>query len=125
MIQGIEVDGLYKYPQLCKILGQETKSSNSKKAQLHAWKNAFDFEFVTKQVIKITKIIDLNADISVKNGGVRENSGRKSKLQSEFDALFNMFLHYNFNKNVYKGQPNLCDVHATTAYMQRYFGIYS
>ena len=124
MIQGIEVDGLYKYPQLCKILGQKTKSGDSKKAQLKAWHNAFDFEFVTKQVIKITKIVDLNADISVKNGGARNNSGRKSKLQSEFNELFNMFLHYNFNKNVYKGQPNLCDVHATSGYMQRYFGIF-
>lgn len=125
MIQGIEEDGVYTYPKICKILNQPTKGGDAKKAQLKAWKRAFDFEFITKQKLKVTEIIDLDADISVKNGGARKNSGRKEKLSDEFPQLFNMFLHYNFNKNVYKGQPNLCDVHASTAYMQRYFGIYS
>lgn len=125
MIQDVKEGMECKYTEMCQTLEQPIKRSDSRKAQMEAWKRAFDFEMITSQRLRVTKIIDLNTDISVKHGGSRENSGRKSKLQSEFDALFNMFLHYNFNKNVYKGQPNLCDVHATTAYMQRYFGIYS
>lgn len=125
MITGLKENELYKYKDVCKILGQDTKRSDSRKAQMKAWTNAFEYEMVTTQVLKITKIIDLDADISVKHGGARVGSGRSTKLQEEFDYILNAYLHREFSRNSYNAQPKLCTAYAANSVLSTYFGIQS
>lgn len=124
MIEDIELK-TYTYSDLCLKLGQEKKKGNSKTAQLKAWKNAFEFEVASNNLISITKIIDLNADISVRRGGARKGSGKEPRLQKEFEFLTNVLLHREFNRNVYNGQAIFCEAHFTSSVAMEYFGIYS
>lgn len=53
----LEVGMVKKYKELCQLLQQEVKTSDSKKAQVKEWKRYFDFEYVNRKFI-ITEIYD-------------------------------------------------------------------
>lgn len=123
----IIVGSIYKYKTLCNIMGEDVKTSNSKTYQLKRWKGYFDWINPTKQTYKITEIYDspiIIEDGRKNNGGSRKGSGAKLKLQEEFDYLFNMFLHREFNRNVANGQGDICSTHFFNSEISKYFGLY-
>lgn len=74
----------YKYKDLCFILGEQPKRSNSKKSQLKEWSSIFSWENPTTHTFKITEIYDIpkeKLDGRKNNGGYRCGSGRKLKAQ--------------------------------------------
>lgn len=119
---------VYKYKELCSIFNEDTKKSNAKKAQLKRWRRFFDWDNPTTHTYRILEVYDEPKDIEDKrkhNGGARENSGAKSKVQEEFDYLFNAFLHREFNRNVYNGKEELCQSYFFNGEISRYFGMYN
>lgn len=117
----------YKYKELCSILEEDRKTSDSKNAQLKRWRRFFDWENPTTHTYKIIEIYDEPKDIDdgrKNNGGVRVGSGAKKKLQEEFDYLFNAFLHREFNRNVFNGQADICESHFFNGDISKYFGLY-
>lgn len=122
------IDTIYKYKELCSIFGEAIKSSDSKKAQLKRWRRFFDWDNPTTHTYRIIEIYDEPKEVEdgrKGNGGARENSGAKSKVQEEFDYLFNAFLHREFNRNSYNGQAELCRSYFFNSEISRYFGMYS
>lgn len=117
----------YKYKELCAAFNEDVKTGGAKVNQLKRWRHYFNWENPTKQTYKITEIYDNPITIEdgrKNNGGHRNGSGAKGKLQDEFDYLFNMFLHMKFNRNVYNGLANICDIHFSNNEISRYFGLY-
>lgn len=117
----------YKYKELCAAFDEDVKTGGAKVNQLNRWRHYFDWENPTKQTYRITEIYDNPITIEdgrKNNGGYRNGSGAKGKLQDEFDYLFNMFLHMKFNRNVYNGLANICDIHFSNNEISRYFGLY-
>lgn len=120
-------DKIYKYKELCSMFGEEPKKGNAKKAQLKRWKTLFDWENPTTHTYKIIEVYDEPRDIEdgrKNNGGYRVGSGRKSKVQEEFDYLFNAFLHREFDRHVYHGQDELCQIYFFNGDIGKYFGMY-
>lgn len=123
----ISVGSIYKYKELCATLDEDAKTGGAKVNQLNRWRRYFNWENPTKQTYKITKIYDNPVDIEdgrKNNGGYRSGCGAKGKLQDEFDYLFNMFLHMKFNRNVYNGLADICNIHFSNNEISRYFGMY-
>lgn len=119
---------VYKYKELCMLLGESVKSSDSKKAQLKRWKRFFNWENPTTHTYKVTEVYDEPQKIQdgrKNNGGARENSGIKFRVQEEFDYLLNAFLHREFNRNSYNGQAELCQSYFFNGEISKYFGMYS
>ena len=117
----------YKYKELCAAFNEDVKTGGAKVNQLNRWRRYFNWENPTKQTYKIIEIYDNPITIEdgrKNNGGYRNGSGAKGKLQDEFDYLFNMFLHMKFNRNVYNGLANICDIHFSNNEISRYFGLY-
>lgn len=123
----ISSGSVYKYKELCAAFDEDVKTGGAKVNQLNRWRRYFNWENPTKQTYKITEIYDNPITIEdgrKNNGGYRNGSGAKGKLQDEFDYLFNMFLHMKFNRNVYNGVANICDIHFSNNEISRYFGLY-
>ena len=118
----------YKYKELCSMFDEDVMTSNSKKSQLKRWSRYFRWENPTKQTYRIVEIYDepLDAvDGRKHNGGARDNSGSKGKLNDEFYWLFNSFLHREFNRNVSGGHGELCVCRFTGNEISKYFGMYT
>lgn len=121
------VDSVYKYKELCFILEEDVKTGGAKVNQLKRWRGYFDWINPTKQTYKITEVYDspiVVEDGRKNNGGFREGSGAKLKLQEEFDYLFNVFLHREYNRNVSNGHGDICSTHFFNGEIGRYFGLY-
>lgn len=126
--ESLRTDRTYKYKELCLMLGEDTKKSNAKKSQTKRWKRFFDWENPTTHTYRITEVYDEPREIEDgrrNNGGARENSGAKPKVQEEFDYLLNAFLHREFNRNFYNGQVEWCQSHFFNGEISRYFGMYT
>lgn len=123
----IQIGSTYRYRELCDIFQENTKTGEAKICQLRRWKGYIDWVNPTKQTYTITKIYDypeIVMDGRIHNGGRRDGAGAKRKLQDEFDFLFNMFLHREFNRNIYDCIPDICSSHFTNSEIGRLFGLY-
>ena len=110
------------------MLNESPHAGNSKKSQLKRWSRYFRWENPTKQTYRVAEIYDEPLDTidgRMHNGGARDNSGSKGKLNDEFSWLFNSFLHREFNRNVSGGHGNLCVCRFTGNEISRYFGMYT
>lgn len=120
--------GDYKYKQICAVFGEPSRGGDSKKSQLKRWSRYFRWENPTKQTYRVVEIYDEPKDVEdgrKSNGGSRENSGSKGKLNDEFSWLLNSFLHREFNRNVSGGQGSLCVCRFTGNEISKYFGMYT
>ena len=121
------IGNIYKYKELCVLFNEQPKTSDSKKAQLKRWRRFFNWENPTTHTYKIIEIYDEPKEIEdgrKNNGGVRVGSGAKSKVQEEFDYLFNAFLHREFNRNFVHGQEEWCQSYFFNSEISKYFGMY-
>lgn len=118
---------IYKYKELCSMFDEEPKKSNAKKAQLKRWRTLFSWENPTTHTYKIIDVYDEPKEIEdmrKNNGGFRTGSGRKPKLQEEFDYLFNAFLHREYNRHIYHGQNEWHQIYFFNGDIGKYFGMY-
>lgn len=118
----------YKYKELCSIMGENPKTGKSKMYQLKNWKRYFDWVNPTKQVYRVVKVYDVpleKEDNRKNNGGIRVGSGKKPKLQYEFDYLINSFLYREFTRNSHTCINGRCECYFTNDDISRYFGLYN
>lgn len=117
----------YKYKELCHALGEETKTSDSKRAQEKRWSQYFSWDKPTPRIFRITEIYDVpreREDGRRSNGGARQNSGAKCPVAKEFSHLLNAFLHRSFNRNSYNGEADLCTAYFSNLDISTYFGLF-
>ena len=87
----IEIEKVYKYQELCQILGETPKATNPKKAQLKRWSSLFEWEHPinpktgkpSKQ-FKITKIYDEPKEI-------KDGRGKKRTIDLELAILLRIY----------------------------------
>ena len=102
-IENLKVGLIVKnYKEMCKLLEQEPKTSNSKKAQLKEWERYFDF-FKDGQKIVITKIY--NSPLNKIDGRTVSNklrfTGNNNHAWKEYDNLIISYDKMN-NYGIYK-----------------------
>ena len=118
----------YTYTELCDVLGETTKTGNSKISQTKRWKRYFLYDRPTSRVFRILKIYDepLGAEDGRRNnGGSRAGSGNRCSVDEEFGHLMNAFLHKKFNVNSYRGEASLCSAYFTNKEIGLYFGLFN
>ena len=123
-VSKLQVGSIYKYKELCCLLGEEVKRGGSQKHQIEDWRRYFEWEKITTQKYRITKIHEApleKVDGRINNGGTREGAGRKETLKDEFDFLLGSFLEFKFNKN---SQVISLPIFFSRSEIAIYFGIY-
>lgn len=116
----------YKYKELCKLRGEETKTGKSKQLQLKEWERFFKWVNPTTQIFRVTEVFEVpkeKIDGRKNNGGARAGAGAKVKIQDEFIALFREFLSKEQNKHRYFTYE--CPViYFTNDVINKFFGVY-
>ena len=118
----------YTYTELCDVLGETTKTGNSKISQTKRWKRYFLYDRPTSRVFRILKIYDELLEVEDgrrNNGGSRAGSGNRCSVDEEFGHLMNAFLHKKFNVNSYSGEARLCSAYFTNKEIGLYFGLFN
>lgn len=118
----------YGYKELCDVLGETTKTGNSKISQMKRWGRYFMYDKPTSRVFRVLKIYDYPLDIDdgrKNNGGSRVGAGNRCSINEEFSHLMNAFLHKKFNVNSYRGESSLCSAYFTNKEIGLYFGLFN
>lgn len=118
----------YKYKELCIAMDESIKTGKSKQLQLKNWSRFFKWTHPTKQIYRITEIIDTppeKFDGRKNNGGARAGAGAPTKVQEEFDYIFRCFLYWLYTKNEYSYNHTNMEFYFTGSKACEYFGIYS
>lgn len=122
----------YKYKELCEELGEKTKDGNAKVAQVNRWKGEL-FNWVhpvdskhpngDNRTFRVLEIYDVKKEYDNGHGGKRKNAGAKSRINGEFNYLFNCFLHYHWNMNAYNARGDSRVAYFTNSHIMEYFGV--
>lgn len=118
----------YKYKELCLAMNESVKTGKSKQLQIKNWRRFFKWTHPTKQVYRITEIVEIPSEKSdgrKNNGGARVGAGAPTKVQEEFDYIFKCFLYWLYTKNEYSCNHTSMEFYFTGAKACEYFGIYS
>ena len=118
----------YTYAELCDVLGEWTRTGNSKISQMKRWRRHFLYDKPTSRVFRILKIYDEPLEVEDGrrgNGGSRAGSGNRCFIDEEFGHLINAFLHKKFNVNSYRGESSLCSAYFTNKEIGLYFGLFN